>query len=330
MTVLVTGATGCIGHALAVRLSRIEEFGPVRALVRPGSDRHDLPPGIQIVSGTLEGQPDALRAAVRGIEVIFHAAAKVHDPSGSAEEFQRVNVEGTQNLLNACNREGIAPRLIFYSTVAVYGETTPPEGIPEEAPVNPSTPYAESKVAAEEIIREWGKAAGTSATILRTATVYGPRDRGNMARMMNAIARGRFLLPGAGNNRKTCVATENVVRASIQVLRSPVERVAGQTFLLSDPNGPYSLRELAAAMAETVGICGGVRGMPVGALLALAGGLETFLGTRSPLSRKQVLRLAANNVYLPTRSGQIYEGIEAVPMSYGMVEAARWLKSTKM
>jgi nucleoside-diphosphate-sugar epimerase len=330
MTVLVTGATGCIGHALAARLSQSRDFGPVRALVRPGSDTRDLPPGIEIVSGTLEDGPDALQAAVRGVEIIFHAAAKVHDPMGSAEGFRRINVEGTQNLLDACNREGVAPRLIFYSTVAVYGETTPPEGIPEDAPVKPTTPYAESKVTAEEIIREWGKTKGTNATIFRTATVYGPRDRGNMARMMAAIARGRFLLPGAGKNRKTCIATENVVRASIQVLRLPVESVAGQTFLLADPNGPYTLRELAAAMAEAAGIRRGVRSMPVAGLLALSGGLEAVLGARSPLARKQVLRLAANNVYLPTKSGQIYEGIEAVPMSYGMVEAARWLKSTMM
>jgi nucleoside-diphosphate-sugar epimerase len=329
VTVLITGATGCIGSALAQRFAASGEFGTVRVLVRSGSKDNALPANVERVTGSLEDGAEALRSAVRDVSHIFHAAAKVHDPQGSAEDFHRINADGTRFLVEACNREGVRPRLLFYSTVAVYGEETPLDGIPEDAPVNPVTPYAASKIEAENILRAWGNSAGAVVTIFRVATVYGPRDRGNMARMLTAIARGRFILPGDGNNRKTCVAVENVIRASQTAATLPAEQMADRIFVVADPGGPYTLRELTVAMAAALGRKNVVRSVPVAVLLTVAGGLEAVLGKRAPLTRIQVRRLAANNVYRTPSLSEMLDSSTAIPLEVGLQSAvASWRTQT--
>jgi Nucleoside-diphosphate-sugar epimerases len=325
MTALVTGATGCLGSALVAHLR--DRGDVVRALVRPGGDLSALASGVEVVTGTLEAEPEALRAAVRGIDVLYHAAAHVHDPHGAPERFDAVNVGGTRRLLDACDAAGVAPRVVFFSTVAVYGEETPPEGIPEEAPVAPATPYAASKVRAEENVREWAARRGVVPVILRVATVYGPRDRGNMARMLKAVAAGRFFLPDGGYNRKTCVAAETVARCARAAATMPPGGVPEGAVVVADPEGPYRLCDLAAAMASALGSGSAGRALPLPLLLA-AGGLGEVIarvsGRRAPLTRAQVRRLAANNVYLSRRMREIIEVSDCIPLSEGMARAVSW------
>lgn len=319
MRALVTGATGCVGSALAAHL--IESGDAVRALVRVGADRGALPGGVEVVPGSLD-DGEALRAAVRGgVDVIYHAAAKVHDASGDRAEFERVNVGGTRRLLDACDREGVAPRIVFFSTVAVYGEATPPEGVPEDAPPAPATPYAETKLRGEALVARWAEGAGTKAVVLRVATVYGPRDRGNMARMLAAIGEGRFLLPGGGYNRKTCVAVETVARAA----RAAAAAASPPAMLVvADPGGAYRLRDLAAEMARALGASSPGKEVPVPVLRAAACGCEVLsrmLRRRPPLTRAQVKRLAADNVYQSRRMREIIEDSRCISLSDGMARA---------
>lgn len=307
---LVTGATGCIGHALVRELLRRGEHDEVRTLVRPGR-YGEAPPGARVVTGTLD-DADALARATCGASVVFHAAAKVHDAHGTAADFDAVNVAGTGRLLaawDAVSRGNKGPRrFVFFSTVAVYGETTPPSGLSESALPAPGTPYAASKLAAEKLVAAWS--ADNIGVSLRVATVYGPRDRGNMARMNKAIARRRFVLPGAGRNRKTCVAVENVVAAALAVAQCPNEparrAAAGGALVVADAR-PYVLAEIARAMAQAAGVP-----IPPAAptilLLALALGAQTTarLARRGPpLTLAQVRRLAADNVFHAQRLSEI-------------------------
>ncbi|MBC8143838.1 MAG: NAD-dependent epimerase/dehydratase family protein, partial [Armatimonadetes bacterium] len=211
MIALVTGATGCVGYALCEMLLAHESFGEVRVLVR--GDLADVPTGCRVFVGTLD-DADTLAAACRGADVVFHAAAQVHSPTAPASDFERVNVAGTSNLLHAATLGGIS-RIVYFSTVAVYGEATPPEGITEDAPPAPVTPYAETKLRGEALVTDWARSTRSVGVVLRLATVYGARDRGNMARMADAVRCGRFVLPGSGANRKTIVAVETVAQIAV-------------------------------------------------------------------------------------------------------------------
>ncbi len=338
---LVTGATGCIGNALAARLVKSGDYDEVRALVRAkrdGSRIGNVPSGVRCVAGTLDNTA-ALQTAVENASVVFHCAAKVHDANGNPDEFFRVNVDGTKNLLDACAAQNASPpRFVFFSTVAVYGDATPPEGIAENALPTPQTPYAESKRQAETWVAGWGEAHRTPVYNLRVATVYGPRDRGNLGRMMDAISRNRFLLIGDGQNRKTCVAVQNAVHAAIALASQ--EKYADSTpVIVSDPHW-YTLRELRDAMQTA--LCQaqdqaapsqkGGQTLPLPAAVLLAGaatGAARLLGKKSPLTPEQARKIAQSNVYIGERLQQIDGYTPEVSLSQGMADAARWLLQSR-
>ena len=116
MKALVTGGTGCVGSALVERL--LENGFEVRALARKTSDLHHLKTtGAQIVFGDVTDY-ESLRAAADGVDVVFHAAAKVTPGWGTWEEFEKTTVRGTENLLKAAVAGG-ATRFLQVSSYTV-------------------------------------------------------------------------------------------------------------------------------------------------------------------------------------------------------------------
>ncbi len=308
MIALVTGATGCVGYALCGQLLENEAFAEVRVLVRGANA--DVPPGCRAFVGTLD-DADTITTACADANIIFHAAAQVHSPNAPASDFERVNATGTANLLHAATVGGVG-RVVYFSTVAVYGESTPPEGIAEDAPPAPATPYAQTKLRGEALVIDWARATGNVGVILRLATVYGARDRGNMARMADAVRRGRFVLPGSGANRKTVVAAQTVVQVAVNAVLSP-DAPNGLPVVVADTGGARTLREIALGMARSADVpdANALRSVPLPMLRAVASVIETMYrtvhpGKSPPITRAQVDRLAADNVYLTGRMARFF------------------------
>ncbi len=118
MTNLVTGANGFVGsHSVRALLSRGEK---VKALVRKGSDASRLGDirGFDIVEGDLR-DPESCRKALKGVDRVFHCAAKVSD-WGRAVDFRESTVHGTANILAAAREAGVC-RFVHVSTTDVYG-----------------------------------------------------------------------------------------------------------------------------------------------------------------------------------------------------------------
>ncbi len=298
MIAFVTGATGCVGYALCRHLLAHPSFREVRVLTRGVPD---VPPGCRAFAGSLD-DTRVLLAGCEGAGVVYHAAAQVHSPDAPESDFERVNVGGTTKLLQAAT-EAAVPRFVYFSTVAVFGEETPPEGIAETAPPAPATPYARTKLRGELLVQEWAARTGGLGVILRLATVYGARDRGNMARMESAIRRGRFVLPGGGMNRKTCVAVDVAATAAVNAgLLADVP--TDLPIIVADPGGARTLREIAVGMASDNGLKDGTapRSVPLPLLRVAARGIEALWGVLRPgapppLTVAQVNRLASDNVY---------------------------------
>lgn len=180
--VLVTGAGGFIGSHLVERL--VGEGAIVRAFVRYNSRNNhgwvesfdlDLQREIEVYVGDLTN-PEAVVGAVAGMDTIFHLGALIPIPYSyrHPREFVSANVDGTLNVLEACRREGVR-RLVHTSTSEVYGtpETVP---IAETHPLRPQSPYAATKVAADQIALSYHHSFRLPVVVARPFNTFGPRQ----------------------------------------------------------------------------------------------------------------------------------------------------------
>ena len=171
--VLVTGATGFLGHSLVTQLAA--QGVAVRALVRPTSDVTQLRAlGAELAVGDVT-DPASLPAALAGCRAVIHAAGLFRF-WGATGDFERVNVLGTAHMLEAALRQSVE-RFVHVSTVAVIG--VPPAGqtLTEATPCHPADAYQRSKLDGESLVRQYQQATGLPALILRPGAFYGPGGR---------------------------------------------------------------------------------------------------------------------------------------------------------
>jgi nucleoside-diphosphate-sugar epimerase len=151
--ILITGGAGSFGRTLAASLKGEGQYLRIFDLPQCNFDIFQDWADTEIITGNILDL-SALKEAVRGVDLIYHLAAIL--PPLSEEDRDRtfkVNVQGTENLLDACHASGGSPGIIFASSVSVYGDTTGYSGlIGPDHPVNPNDWYAESKVEAEQLL----------------------------------------------------------------------------------------------------------------------------------------------------------------------------------
>jgi nucleoside-diphosphate-sugar epimerase len=248
----VTGVTGFVGGHLAEALLR--EGWEVRGLVRPGRDPSQVPEGVEPVVGTLD-QPEVLRVGCRGCQVVFHVAAEL-DGMAPREHVLRVNVGGTENVLQAAVEEGVR-RVVFTSSVAVYGESAP-DGADETTPPRPSRAYGESKVMAEEACWRYHARGLVETVALRPCFIYGPRDRHFTPNAVRVLRGGWFPMVGGGLAPLDLVHVEDVVQAHLLAARTP--QAAGRAYNVTDGRR-RTVRELVELASHALGVR--VRKVPV-------------------------------------------------------------------
>ena len=231
--ILVTGANGFIGSAVLRRLVRDGLHRPVAA-VRRADPR--LPPVVEAMLVGDLAEADNWSTALRGVDVVVHAAARVHvmrdtelDP---LSEFRRVNLQGTLNIARRAVAAGVS-RFVFLSSIKVNGESTEP-GRPftsEDAPA-PQDPYGVSKAEAEDGLRALARETGLEVVIIRPPLVYGPGVKANFLSMMRWVNRG-IPLPLAGiHNKRSMVGLDNLV--DLIVACADHAGAPGKTFLAAD------------------------------------------------------------------------------------------------
>ncbi len=282
---LVTGATGFIGSALVRRLRAAGV--PVRGLARSTRDAAagDIT-SVDLATGLIP--PDVLR----GIQIIFHLAAKTHDVTATEAadaEYWSINLEGTHRLLEATRRHAIK-RVVYVSSVKAQAEETR-RAIDETHAPEPTTAYGRSKLAAERLVLTEAARRGFEAVCLRFPLVYGPGQRGNLARMITAIDRRRFPPPPASNNRRSMLHVDNAVEALMLAGQHPA--AAGQTYTVTDA-APYSTRELYDLIRQGLGRRPARWAVPSWAFgtLATAGdSAKNILGLRVPFDSEALQKL---------------------------------------
>jgi nucleoside-diphosphate-sugar epimerase len=262
VTTLVTGATGLVGGHLVEALAA--GGGPVRALVRPGSDARAVERlqtcGAEVIRGDVT-DGDAVAAAVRGSQVVHHLAAPRGRDKRSAREHQAVNVTGTANVLRAALEAGA--HVVFGSTGGVSGRFC---GTPliEGPPSSEGNPYHETKARAERLVADAARRHGLSAVVARLSAVYGPRDL-RWLRLCRDVLHGRPLLPGGGRAPYHLTHVRDVVRGLL--LCGAVRGTAAPCWHLAADPVP-TLREVVEAIAAAAGTEARVRSIPAAPIRA--------------------------------------------------------------
>jgi len=259
--VAVTGGAGFIGSHLVERLLAqgrrvlcLDNFDPFypRSWKERNLAAASGHPRFRLVEADVRRRQQ-LRAALEGagVEAVVHLAARpgVRPSFRRPQAYLRTNVLGTLNVSWLCRRLGVR-RLVLGSSSSVYG---PGEGpLDEESPCRPLSPYGASKLAAEAVA---AACAGDGLTVLalRLFTVYGPRQRPDMAigRLAAALLRGRpVTLYGNGLVRRDFTYVDDAVEGLLRALEAPC---AGFQAVNVGTGRPASLREVLALLETLLG-----------------------------------------------------------------------------
>jgi 2-alkyl-3-oxoalkanoate reductase len=273
---LITGATGLLGSHIAERL--VLRGQAVRGLVRPASDTAFLEPlGVELMRGDLI-DPACCALAVKGVDVVYHSAAKVGD-WGPWSAFQQGVIDATANLAQAAAAAKVQ-RFVHISSTSAYGH--PPEG---GSPVDESAPlgqrlwrfwdyYTRSKVEAERLLWDLSQKRGLRLTVIRPSWLFGERDRTTTARLVTRLRSRRGIpLVGRGDNPMSAVYAGVVADAAILAALHP--EALGQAFNITD-QGPITQRAFLQLWSEA---CGGTpisRRFPFATVWVAASVLEAY------------------------------------------------------
>ncbi len=248
MRTLVTGGHGFLGSHLVEHL--LDEGHEVRAMVSPWGKTHNLAhleanPRLEIVRGDIT-EPESLGPVFADMELAYHFAARVLD-WGRWAWFEKTNVEGTRNVLEAGERAGLK-RFVQVSSVAVHPYSGFRDADPRETQRggDEMVNYARSKALAEELV----EASELETVVVRPGLwPYGPRDP-NLHKFLGPLKKGGFPLVAGG---RSVINTVSAANLSLGLrLAGTVPAAANRAYVIADAGAP-DWRELLSYLAAGVG-----------------------------------------------------------------------------
>ena len=288
--ILVTGATGFVGSVLTRRL--VSDGAAVRIFRRPTSSL-DLLGAVADRVEHAEGditRARSVRAALDGIDRVYHVAARVGFASGEAEALRRVNVQGTANVVNAALAAGV-DRLVYTSSMAAFGRPVAPDIVIDETTAWQDAPhrsaYARSKWKGELEVHR-GIAEGLDAVIVNPSLVFGVGEEGTRTRrIVDAVRRGWVpAVPSGGTN---VVDVQDVAAGHRKAMR---HGDTGRRYFLGGEN--LSWHQIVGALADGFGV-EAPRYTAPSALLTAGGALAEAVGVltrRPPVFTRSLARSA--------------------------------------
>ena len=238
--IAIVGGAGFIGRRLAIGLRGAGHEVTIVDVVAPGS--RDVRYRFADVRDR-----EALGAALEGMDVVYNLAAVHRDDVRPVSRYDEVNVGGADNLCGVCRELGV-DRMIFTSTVAVYGLAAPETG--EDGATSPFNAYGRTKLLAEQVHLKWQAEAPSvrSLVVVRPTVVFGEGNRGNVYELVRQITSGRFVMVGSGRNRKSMAYVGNLSAFLVHALG-----LGAGSHLFNYVDKPdYSMQELVDTVAEAV------------------------------------------------------------------------------
>ena len=327
MPALITGASGFLGGRLAEVLTERDEA--VTLLVRAGADiSHLLGRSVRIVRGSL-ADAGALAEATRGATHIYHCAAASTDWAADAVYYQS-NVAGTEALLRAACAVPELQRFLHVSTTDVYGYPQIPGD--ENSPlVDAGLPYNRTKKLAEEAVWRAAREEALPVTVVRPATIYGPRGKAFVTDIAALLRVRQMAVIGGGRMRGGFIYVDDVVGAMLLATASPA--ALGQAYNLCDGDG-RTWREYVDGLADELRSPRTWINLPYGLAMLLARAMEApfhrfpRLGGRPMLTQHAVLLLGRDQEF-PITKARVELGFEPSTFLHeGLRRSAEWLRNS--
>jgi dihydroflavonol-4-reductase len=319
MRVLVTGATGKVGNAVARRL--VDRGDHVIALVRdPARAREVLPASVEFARGDVTDR-DSVRAAAKGIEAALNCMGMFEQWAADPGIFDRVNAEGARAVIAAA-REAGAGRAVHTSTFDVFH--TAPRGTVSEKRVadHPKgTAYERSKQRAEELVLAEAE-AGIEVVIVNPSAVYGPGPWA--AAGLDGVLRDalRRRLPAAPPGGMTLVHADDAAAGHVAALE---RGRPGEHYILAD--GFATSREILWVAVDEAGLGRVPPTLPVPVARGLAAGGEAIAKVirRPPLLPGGQLHFLLWQARADSSKARRELGVEFRPWEQGIRETVRWM-----
>jgi dihydroflavonol-4-reductase len=322
-TILVTGASGFLGSAIAAALRA--RGHAIRVLARPSSPRTNLNATDMVCEGDLRDRA-SLAAALKGARYLFHAAADYRLWARNPEEIQRSNVEGTRLIMEEALSAGVE-RIVYTSSVATLKLTDGAAASTEKNPLADGEgigAYKRSKVVAERLVEAMIQRGGLPAVIVNPSTPIGPRD-------VRPTPTGRIIVEAASGRMPAFVDTglnlahvDDVAAGHIAALERG--RI-GERYILGGDN--VFLADMLADIARLVGRRPPKLKLPRPMLYPIAYGAELLATLRGvePFITSDGLRMARHHMFFDDSKARRELGYVSRPYVEGLADAIAWFRT---
>lgn len=321
MTTLVTGATGFLGLSLCQRLT--QAGAPTRALVRSPERAQALRAmGVELVAGDVTDAATVAQA-MEGVDIVYHFAGKLFIPGVPADEYGRIHVDGTRNVLRQARQRSVT-RFVHCSTTGVFG-VTGAQPVDEDARYAPTNAYERTKLEGESLVRA-AIAEGMPAVIIRPGLVYGPGDL-HLLGFFRTVQRGMFRPIGRAPVWLHPIYIDDMTAATIRAAEAPL--ALGEAFNIAGRE-PATLLQLSQEIAKALGVPmpRGWIPMPVAQAAARVGdAFPAPVRRRAPLTTSRLDFLTHSRMYTVTKAQRLLDFTAETPLSEGVARAAAWYRA---
>jgi nucleoside-diphosphate-sugar epimerase len=328
-TALVTGGSGFLGKAIVHRL--VARGCEVRSLCRR-DDPALRALGVETIRGDV-ADPEAVLAAACGCDVVFHVAAKT-GTWGSCRAYEATNVRGTDNVIAACRKHGIA-KLVYTSTPSVIYGGRDIQGADESLPypTRYQAHYPRTKALAEQRVLAANDAA-LSTVALRPHLIWGPGDNQLIPRIVARAKAGTLRLVGDGSKRVDSVYIDNAADAHLLAFDRlrPGAACAGKVYFITQGE-PLPVGELVNRILATAGLPPIRRSIPPRAAYVLGWLCELAytvlrVDDEPPMTRFLAQQLATAHWFDISAARRDLGYTPAVSIAAGLQRLAAWLSTS--
>lgn len=328
MVILVTGATGYIGSKLAVRLA--EGSDEVRLLCRRDPDIDAFRrPNIHIVRGDIN-DPESLANAMRGVQQVYHLAAYARIWAKDPSVFEKINVEGTRNVLQAARQAGVE-RIVYTSTAGVIGPSGDHPMREEDKRITGYfNPYEETKARAEALALDFAR-QGLNLCILNPSRVYGPGfDTGSnpFTKIVEMYFKGNWkITPGNGEDIGSYCFIDDVVEGHVLAMQ---KGRSGERYIFGGDNATFN--QFMQLLKEFSGIDRKLKNVPFG-MLRIFSHIQVIrarLTGKPPLITPDWVRKYDYDWALDSSKAQRELGYNIRPLRDGMAITVEWVRQNRL